>query len=151
MSAPLPPRPKIRNARTQALTHRETAWQIGVPLGAALALTLATMVWLVVAASYPTLSVVADVSLIFLICPAASMSLVALALLGGMVYGMYYALRELPYLFRKAQDVVALVEHYTKRYAGQVAAVFLSTRASLAAAQKTADTLRQKFDWRRLK
>jgi hypothetical protein len=151
MSAPLPPRPKIRNARTQALTRRETMWQIGVPLGVAMALTLAAMVWLVVGASYPTLSAVADVSLLLLICPVILAGVVALVLLSGLVFGMHYALRELPYLFKKAQDGMALVTQYTKRYAGQVAGVFLSTRASLAAAQKTADHLRHALDWRRTK
>lgn len=150
MTAPLPPpQPKTRNARTQALLRREAIWQIGVPLGVALALVLATMIWLIVAASYPTLSVIADISLIALICPTAMFALVVLALVAGLVYGMYYALRELPFFFKKAQDIFWLVEDYTKRYAGQVAEVFLKGRASMAAAQKAADDVRRKFDWRR--
>lgn len=150
MTAPLPPQPKTRNARTQALLRREAIWQIGVPLGAALVLVLATMIWLIAAASYPTLSVVADISLIALICPTAVFAIVLLALVAGLVVGLYYALCELPFLFKKAQDAVWLVEDYTKRYAGQVAEVFLKSRASIAAAQKAVDEVRRKFDWRRM-
>ena len=146
---PLPTPPKIRNARTQALLHRETLWQIGVPLGLILAFTLVVMVWLVVGASYDSLSVMADISLMTLICPTAVMGLVILTLLAGLVYGLYYALRELPFAFKKAQDFVWLVEQYTKRYATQVAEVFLKSRASLAAGQKAVDDVRSKFDWRR--
>jgi hypothetical protein len=146
--SPFPP-PKTRNPRTQALIRRDVIWQIALPLVIVL-MGLVTLGWLVASpAGAATRSPWADVSLVFLICPAAIMGLVALTVVVGVCLGLGYGLRELPYFFKRAQDGMVLVAHYTQHYASQVAEVFLRTRSGVAAGQKTAVELRALFTKRR--
>jgi hypothetical protein len=114
MSSPSPlSRTKTRNPRTQAQIRRDVFWQIGLPLGVAFLALVSAGVWVVLPQGAATRSPLADVSLIMLICPAALLALVTLALVGGLCVGMYYALRELPFLLKRVQDVLVLVVYYT--------------------------------------
>lgn len=144
-------RPKIRNLHTQARIRRDVFWQIGLPLAVAVLGLVSAGVWVVLPQGAAMRSPMADVSLIFLICPASVIGLITLALVGGLCFGMYYALRELPFLFKRAQDVLVLVVFYTQKYAGRAANIFLSTRAGLAAGQKTTEHIWALIDRRRSK
>lgn len=144
-------KPKVRNPHTQARIRRDVFWQIGLPLALVLFGLVSAGVWVVLPQGAATRSPIADVSLTFLICPASLMGLMTLAILGGAVYGLFYGLRELPYLFKQAQDILVLVTYYTQKYARQVANVFLSTRAGLAAGQRTTEQIWAMLDRRRQK
>jgi hypothetical protein len=143
--ASLPVAPKPRNLRTQALNRRESFWQIYVPLGFAIIVVLAFMVMTVISAySAGSLThlVWADVSLIYLIIWAALGGLVVLALLIGLCAGLWYMLRELPPYFKLAQDFVMLATFRAAEISKQIANLFITPRASVAAAQKTLDSVR---------
>jgi len=138
-----PPAPKVRNPRTQALHRREAFWQILLPLALAIAAALTLMVFVGLgAAALARTSALADVSLMFLILIAGVGGLAGLALLAGLNFGIGYALRELPYLFKRAQDVARRVEFHTKRIAAPLAEGVLSVESIVAAAQRAAASLR---------
>lgn len=152
MTAPDPlSKPKIRNPHTQTRIRRDVFWQIGLPLAVVLLGLVSAGVWVSLPQGAPTRSPIADVSLIFLILPASLVALITLAIISGLCVGMIYVLRELPFLFKRAQDIMLLVTYYTQKYAAQVANVFLSTRASLAAGQKTTEQIWALLDRRRQK
>ncbi len=152
MSASDPlPKPKIRNPHSQARIRRDVFWQIGLPLAIIFVVLVSAGVWVVLPEGAATRSPIADVSLTFLILPASLIALVTLAVMGAACVGMFYVLRELPYLSKRAQDLMVLVTYYTQKYAGRVANVFLSTRASLAAGQKTTAHIWTMLDRRRRK
>lgn len=152
MPSPLPLSPaKTRNPRTQARIRRDVFWQIGLPLGAVLLLVLGAGVWMVLPQGAATRSPVADVSLIFLTCPASVLAILTLAVVAGLCGGVFYILKELPYWLKRVQDVMVLVVHYTQKYAARVANVFLATRANLAAGQRTTEHVWSLIDRRRHK
>ena len=141
-----PPAPKVRNPRTQALHRREAFWQILLPLTLAIAAALTLMVFVGLgAAALARTSALADVSLMFLILIAGVGGLAALALLAGLNFGIGYALRELPYLFKRAQDVMWLVAHHTRRVASPLAEGVLSVESFVAAVRRAAASLNSIF------
>src|SRR3990172_796046 len=144
-----PPAPRVRDPRTQALHRREVVWQIALPFGLAPGPAVALMVLAASPAGYPSRWAFADVSLIFLIIPAAMWGLVLLAVIIGASVGVWYLRRELPYLFKQAQDYLALVVSYTQIGAGRVAGGVMSVQAFIAAIQKTLDDIRSIFTFRR--
>lgn len=147
MSTPArPPAPKVRNLRTQALNRRETFWQITLPLALTGLGALMLMGWIIAGTAVPLrTSALADVSLMFLILIAAVAGVVVLALIVGVCVGGWYALRELPYLFKKAQDVAALVAQHTKRVTAPLAEGVLSAQSIIAAAQQAVISIRSIF------
>ena len=116
-----------------------------LPLGLAIAAALTLMVLIAAPGGAAARPVLADVSLMFLIIPAVLGGAVLLAVIGALIWGLVYALRELPYLFKQAQDFVALVAYQTKVGAAQIANVILSTQAFVAGVQKTTDNIRSIF------
>ena len=145
----LPPKPKTRNARTRAIHRREAIWQIAVPFGLAALAGVVLMVMVAGPGVAATRSPLADVSVIFLILPTALWGVVLLALIVGICVGLFYALRELPYLFKQVQDFMWLTAQETRRYTGYVANGVVSFEALLAAAQKTLNDLRSIFTFGR--
>jgi len=135
----------MRNPRTQAQFRREVFWQITVPLGLAVILTLTLMGLTVTSTSVPARSAFADVSLIFLIIPTALWGLVLLALVVGLCVGMIYAVRELPPLFKQAQDFMAQVAAETNKYAVQVIDGVYSVRSFSGAARQAIAKIRSAF------
>jgi hypothetical protein len=145
MSPPArPPAPKVRNLRTQAINRRETFWQIALPLALTVAGAL-TLMGLVIAGTVARTSALADVSLMFLILISAVAGVVMLVLLTGLCVGVWFALRELPYLFKRAQDFAALVAQHTKRITAPLAEGVLSAQSVIAAAQQAAISVRTLF------
>lgn len=130
----LPPALRRRNPRTQDAFRREVFWQIGLPLGLALAALAGTMALVALNAAAPVgTGALADVSLIFLIVLAAGGGLVALGLLAGMIYGAAYLLRESPFWFKRAQDfvwdVAGLARSMTRQVDDRVVGVHVSWAA----------------------
>jgi hypothetical protein len=138
--------PKVRNPRTQALNRRETFWQIALPLGAASVVAVALMVLAIVGTAAPIrTSALADVSLMFLILIAATGGVVGLVLIVGLCWGVAYALRELPYLFKRAQDFTALVAYHTKRVTTPLNESVLSVGSLVAAVRQAVISVRSLF------
>lgn len=120
MSA-VPPLPKTRNPRTQAVIRREVFWQIAVPVGVLLLGLIALLVLVVLNTAAPvSTGAFADVSLIFLISLASLGGLVALALVAGLVFGAGYLLRESPFWLKRVQDFLWAVAGQTKSMTRQV-------------------------------
>ncbi len=78
------------------------------------------------------ISALADVSAIWLIILSFIPLAIPLAILGGMVYGMYKFLQALPPVFEKMQEMVAKVAAGADQVSKSVAAPFV-TASGLAA------------------
>jgi len=141
-----PAPPRIRNRRTQALNRRESFWQIALPLGAAIVIAVALMALVIIGTTVPVrTSALADVSLMFLILMAAVAGVLILALIGGLCVGVWFALRELPYLFKRAQDFAALVAYHAKRVTAPLTDSVLSVGSIVAAVRQAVISLRSIF------
>lgn len=135
-----PAPPRIRNQRTQALNRRESFWQIALPLGAAIVIAVALMALVIMGTTVPVrTSALADVSLMFLIL------MLILALIGGLCVGVWFALRELPYLFKRAQDFAALVAYHAKRVTAPLNESVLSVGSIVAAVRQAVVSVRSIF------
>jgi hypothetical protein len=75
------------------------------------------------------ISALADVSAIWLIILSFIPLAIPLAILGGMVYGMYKLLKALPPVFEKAQELVQKVATGADKVSRSVAAPFISASA----------------------
>lgn len=126
--------------------RRDVIWQIAAPLGL-FSVLMIVLAWLVASpVGANTRSTLADVSLIFLIIPTMIAGLLLLALLGGACFVLWrYAIPELPYLFKRAQDIVALAAGQVKQASKRAAEVVLSTQSFAAGVSKTADNVRSIF------
>src|SRR5262245_48881574 len=142
-----PPTPKVRNPRTQAQMRREVWWQIALPMILAVILTLTLMGVILLPASAATRSPLADVSVIFLIISTALWGLLLLALIGGLCVGLVYALRELPPLFKQAQDIMAQVAAETNKYAAHVISGVYSVRSFGDSAREAVAKIRSTFSF----
>jgi len=133
----LPP-PLPRNPRTARLHRRDLAWQIYLPIGLAIvaALTVTGLViWAGLSGQAAADSVWADVSLVFLILIAAAIALVPLALVAGLVAGLWYALRYLPGYAKVAQDYLAQAARIVRQVADRAAAPVIAVESATAAAR----------------
>ena len=141
-----PAPPRIRNRRTQALNRRESFWQIALPLGAAIVIAIALMALVIMGTATPVrTSSLADVSLMFLILMAAVAGVLILALVVSLCVGVGLALRELPYLFKRAQDFVALVAYHAKRVTAPLNEGVLSVGSIVAAVRQAVVSVRSIF------
>ncbi|MBP7690783.1 MAG: hypothetical protein KA764_02650 [Anaerolineales bacterium] len=149
MSA-LPPLPKVRNPRTQAVIRRETLWQITVPLAVAGLITLALIVLIGLGTAVPAQTgALADFSLIFLIVIAFGAGLVALIIVAGLVFAAGYLLRETPFWLKRAQDFVWGVSLQVKGMTRQVDNRIVGVHISLAALIRIWEQVRALFaPWR---
>ncbi len=143
------PSPRVRNQRTQAMIRRDVIWQIALPLILAILIVLVIMGLLIAPVGAPVRSVWADVSLILLILPAALLGLVVLAITSGLIWLAAKGLSELPYLFKKAQDWVALAAYRVDTAATSLSNVFLSIRSFWAGARRAAADARAVIPGRR--
>jgi hypothetical protein len=96
-------------------------------------------------AGISTRSVLADVSLILLILPMIAAALVVLAVLIGACIGLWYSLREMPYLFKQAQDFFEMVAGYAKQVTGRITSSLLSLQSTVLAVQKSVADLKSLF------
>lgn len=142
-----PPAPKIRNPQTHARFRHEVLWQIALPVVLAVILTLTLMGLTLTSTNAPTRSPLADVSVIFLILPTALWGLVLLALIIALCVGIFYALRELPPLFKQAQDFMIRVAAETNKYTAEVINGVYSARSFAGAAREAVAKIRSAFSF----
>jgi hypothetical protein len=138
MSASLPPIPRTRNYRTHALLRHEAFWQIGAPLALAAIVTIGLMIFVASPLGAVNRSPLADVSLILLIIPAVFFGLITLIAILGLIWGVTYGLRELPFIFKRLQDFAILISLHTKEYTHRMAGVVIAIEASAASAKQAA-------------
>lgn len=104
-----------RNPETHKKYRRESFWQITFPLLIGVLLILGLAIWSVIAATNGgNVSQPADTSLIFLICPAMIMSIIPLALVGGLAYGVIMLNKNIPFWGFKAQEAMQRVRDGVK-------------------------------------
>jgi hypothetical protein len=80
-----------------------------------------------------TISTLADVSTMWLVCISFILCLIPLAIVGGMVFAMHKFLGTLPPIFQKGQEGIANIADGADRASNTVAAPF--TAASARASQ----------------
>ena len=144
------PSPRARNRSAQALNRRESFWQILFPMALGLAAALTLMTLIVVGTVAGGLAPVqtsafADVSLMLLITIAGAGGALILALVVGLCVGVGLALRELPYLFKRAQDFAALVAYHTRRVTAPLNQSVLSVGSLVAAVRQAVVSVRSIF------
>jgi hypothetical protein len=105
-----------RNPVTHRTHRRQALWQILLPLwiGVIVFLILAVMVGF---STNAQASLWADISLIFLIVPVMAITLILLAVLGGLIFLQRWLLINLPVYTRKAQDLAFKLEHRVRSVA----------------------------------
>ena len=138
-----------RNAHTQAQIRRDTLWQIAAPVAAAFLVAIVLIVLIILPGGAAVRSPVADVSLIFLILPAAILGLVMLVLLLGLNYGVFLGVTRLPPYFKLAQDFVAQVGNRVQGGAAKVSNVILKIRSFQAGARQALQDVRARLPFRR--
>jgi FtsH-binding integral membrane protein len=124
--------PKTRNPKTHAIIRREMLQQVYLPLGLALAIVLTLCVAVCLPGAATARSPLADVSLMFLIMIVGFNGLIVLAVIVGLVWLVYYGLRELPFLFKRAQDFVWFVSMQAKSVTTQVDSRVVAVHVSTA-------------------
>lgn len=132
------PAPLPRNPHTHRLHLRDLAWQIYLPVGLMVAggvalTTLAILAAFGVSGTPAADSAWADVSLIFLILIAAAVAVMPLALLGGLVVGMWYGLRYLPGYARLIQTYAARFARVVRQVADRAASPLIAVERWAAA------------------
>lgn len=141
--------PKTRNPKTQAAIERETFWQITVPFGLVALFIVGLMVFIALSAAGVVVPApirsLADVSLMAMLALAAAFSFLFLIVLVALCVLVWYGLKELPYLFRRAQDWLWLAAMHVKTYSQQVDVRVVDLRQSIAAVQSVADSLQSMF------
>jgi len=126
------PPPLPRNPRTEGQHRRDVARQILLPLIVAVVGALVALA-MVIGAAPAGRSVWADVSLISLIVIGAALGLIPLALLAGLIFGLWYAVRYLPGYSRIAQDYTALAARYVDLGSQKVTAPVIAVNGAAAA------------------
>lgn len=121
-----------RNPVTRRAHSRQKLWQITIPLllGIILALAFAVLAGL---AQADSASRWADISLIFLLIPVMVVSLLFLAVLAGLVYLMIQALKFVPPLALKVQNIFAQVEQRVRTGSNLAVEPLLRLQSWLAA------------------
>lgn len=127
---------------THAKHRREVRWQITLPLVLGILLCLALSVLSFFAES-GTASVWADISLIWLIIPALFFAFIALVILGGLAYGVYYVIKVLPPAMHKVQVFFSTVYLRVKRASDAAASPFIKAQGIAASAKALRRQLRK--------
>jgi hypothetical protein len=142
---PLPPPPKPLpppNPVTQAAHRGQVLRQVILPLILGIAVFAAFAVLAALLAS-PGASRWADITIIFLSLLVGTASLLFLALLGLVAYGLLMANRELPPRARLVQDFASLVESRVRRVSDQIAEPVLRAHSASASARAAGPSVRR--------
>ncbi len=124
-----------RNKVTHEAHRREVLWQITIPLVVGLLLVITACVLPVAAVVQGNgVRVWADISAIWLILPTMILSLIPLALLGGLVYGITLLLGKTPAFFFRVQGVFNQVRDTVRQYADKTVEPVLKIRSFFAKA-----------------
>ncbi|MGQ0602572.1 MAG: hypothetical protein ACT4QE_12865 [Anaerolineales bacterium] len=136
-----PSLPKIRNARTQAVIERETFWQITAPIVVALLVVAALLVLVIMSTVVPVQTgALADVSLMFLVVLYGGAGLLIFIIGVALCVAVWYGIRELPFLFKRAQDFVWIVAMNAKTATRQVDSRVVEVHLSMAALDSLYDS-----------
>jgi hypothetical protein len=146
---PKPAARRPRNPQTQAQMRRDTWLQMVAPLALAAVVMLVMLVLVILPVGAPVRAPLAAVALILLILPALVVGLLAIALLGGLVYVLALGILRLPPYFKIGQDYVALAAARVQGGAKKVSNGVLSARAGVAAAQRFMAGLRAALTFQR--
>ena len=148
MTAPTPPSaPLPRNRRTEALHKRETFWQIYVPVGMALAITVGVCVLAALSArgNGAVGRLWADVSTVFIVLQAMAFALPLLLVFIGIAVGAELLLRRSPPYFKIAQDYAARISREAARAVRYVTEPVVLFRSSVAGFDRALETIRHLF------
>jgi hypothetical protein len=146
---PKPAARRPRNPQTQAQIRRDTWLQMVAPLVLAAVVMLVLLVLVILPVGAGVRGPLAAVALILLIMPALVVGLLAMALLGGLIYVLALGILRLPPYFKIGQDYVALAAARIQGGAKRVSNVVLSMRAGVAAAQRFMVGLRAALTFQR--
>ncbi len=138
---------KLRNPITHKLHRREKTWQIILPLIVGILIILGLGSWAIVTVTQGgDVSQAADTSLIFLLIPVLILSLIPLALLGFLVYGMVRVLTFLPPKFYLVQGFFLKVQERVQQGADIAAEPVLRINSIGAGWQAIKRALKSKQD-----
>jgi hypothetical protein len=106
---------------------RQRTWQIWVPFGVAGLIVLAALVYaILLAAGMGGVSEWADVSLILLILPGLVMTLVFVAITGGLAFLVTVAIRKLPKLTARIMGVLLKLQNGVNTFSKKAAQPFIT-------------------------
>ena len=135
-----------RNLLTQIRHKREVFWQITMPLLAGLLFLVAAGVGVILgAAGTADVGRWADLSMIWLLVPAMFFTLLFLALVAGIVYGVTALLGVLPQYLYQVQNIFLLVKIRIARFADAAAEPMMRGHEYAAGLRRSADYLQKTF------
>jgi hypothetical protein len=141
--------PRARNEQSHAQMRRDTWLQMVAPLALATLLMVVLLVLVILPVGAGVRAPLADVALMLCIIPVAIASLIGLALLLGLNYGVFLGITRLPPYFKIGQDFVS---HWANTIRGGVkkaSDAVIAARSALAAAQRTASDLGARLPFQR--
>lgn len=90
-----------------------------------------------------TISTLADVSTMWLVCLSFILCLIPLAIVGGVVFGMHKLLIALPPILQQGQEMMAKVGGGVNRFSKSIATPFIATSAFASRVRGTLHSLNQ--------
>ncbi len=122
-----------RNPETHKKHRREAFWQITLPLIFLALVFLGFAAWTVTAANGSGVRRPADASLIFLLCPVILCSILPLALVGGMAYGVFVLNKNMPVWGFRGQAAMEKVSAGVRVGADKVTEPLIKLKSKMAA------------------
>lgn len=138
-----PSSPRIRNPEAKLRHQKEVFWQITVPLIVGILLFLGASVLITVGASIDT-SRLADATLVWLIIPWLILSLLAIIVLSGMVYGVVKLIQVLPFTFYRLNRFLGRVHGMVSQAGDKLVEPLLK----IASLRGRLQALRSRKTWR---
>ena len=105
--------PTQHNKEARQAHRRDLIWQILAPMGVIVVIFIVISV-LTAMRPAATASLWADISLIWLLIPWLIVALLALVILGGLIYGMAKLLQIIPAYTKKLLDLIHLIQEKLK-------------------------------------
>lgn len=136
-----PPLP--RNPHTYLRHRKEVFWQITLPILAVVTI-LGLLAFLATGLAMSEASLWADISLIWLIIPMMVVTLLAMAILGGMAYAVIRLIQVLPGQFFRLYGGLLLVGAYIRNLDDKIVQPFLGVHSYSASTRALFRQLRRK-------
>jgi len=125
---------RVRNLLAQQRHNKDSFWQITFPLMIGSLLILSIAVWAVTAvAAGGQVGQAADTALIFLIIPVLMIAFIFLAILAGLVYGVIWLNKNIPFYTHRLQKTFARVGGQVQTVADKAASPLIKAQALSAA------------------
>jgi hypothetical protein len=128
--------------------RRQTFWQILFPVILAGVIVIAVTVFMIVSSSNPSSMLDtrwANISLIWLLIPSIALSLIPLALLGGLVFLMVKALNGLPKLGARAQYYAVSASQITRNISDKISSPVIGVKGIWAGLHNLVNQIRKTF------